>query len=193
MIRTALLIILSLSVASCVSDRERSTQAASSSQPVEVPVIMGTYATASEIAKFSSTVLVIFTNSDDNLRFRQRRSSDIPNGPEEQRGLALADGKTLYLPFVIASANGKDVDVFSSVGRYTAAKINGRDVLLRDDARVAYEERNELYDYGILIRVDERSGYIVDMKEVQHPSIKVLYADNSKPWNDPFVNGPNAR
>ena len=75
----------------------------------------------------------------------------------------------------------------------TRAVIQGHTVLLRDDALKAYRENNQLYDYGILIRVSDKATLFTDLDHVKHESIKVLYQDRSKGWDDPFVHGPNPR
>jgi hypothetical protein len=81
----------------------------------------------------------------------------------------------------------------ASITRYTRVEINGRKVLMRDDALRAFRKENKLYGYGILVEVKDRADFMLDLRKVEHPSVKVLYSDPSKPWNDPFVHGANAR
>ncbi len=64
---------------------------------------------------------------------------------------------------------------------------------MRDDAYNAFIKENKLYDYGILIRVASIVDPFLDLDEVEHKSIKELYDDKKKTWNDPFVHGPNER
>ena len=53
----------------------------------------------------------------------------------------------------------------------------------------ALRKENKLYDYGILVKVKDQADFMLDLGKVEHPSVKVLYSDPAKSWNDPFVHG----
>jgi hypothetical protein len=157
----------------------------------------GLYCTPGEIGGFSGTVLLIKRDWQDDLRYRMTFYSDVISAnsihQSELSGSCLADGDRLY----IAKASGYYSDgkprLLAYIDRYTRQIVNGRTVLMRDDALQAYREQNKLYDYGLLIRVADELAAHADLRDVEHPSVKVLYADPAKPWQDPFVHGPNER
>jgi hypothetical protein len=159
---------------------------------------LGVYASTSETGGFSGTVLALERNWNDQLRYRMRFYSDVSLGDDgieqdEPSGDCLIEGATLYLPQAHGfMREGKPI-LLATLTRYTRVTINGHTVLLRDDALRAYRAKNELYDYGILVRVGGPPEWLADLRSVKHPSIKTLYADPSKPWDDPFVHGPNLR
>ncbi len=158
----------------------------------------GVYASPSEIGGFSGTVLVLDRFKDNkDLSYRIRFYTDVHDvdavEEDERFGSALADGEQLYLPQASARKEDGKITTIATISRYRRATINSHVVLMRDDAWKAYTEQNALYDYGILIKVASKDGLLTDLKKVKHESIKSLYADPSKLWNDPFVFGPNAR
>jgi hypothetical protein len=156
---------------------------------------IGAYSSPSEIAGYSGTVLVIEKGSLDGLRHRMTVYSDVVSSnaieQPELEGGALTDGDKLY----IATASGFYHDgrpvISGRLERYTRVKINGRTVLLRDDALKAYREHNRLYDYGVLIKVAESIERFAKLADIKHESIKILYSDSKNEWKDPFVRGPN--
>ncbi len=143
-------------------------------------------------------MLVLEKGIPDEINYRMVFHSDV--GPSkrdivqnEQRGYVYTDGENLYIPTASGFyLDGKPV-LTAGISKYTRIEIKDRTVLLRDDALKAYREQNQLYDYGILIKVADKIGTLVNLKSVKHESIKVLYNDPSKEWKDPFVNGPNSR
>jgi hypothetical protein len=170
--------------------------AAASSQPSPQDWF-GVYATPVEISGFSGTTLCLQAGYQGSPQYRMRFYSDVISGDaikqEELFGGFLTDGDALYLPRAFGFVREGVTSLMATVDRYTLVTINGHKVLLRDDALRAYRKEDKLYDYGILIKVDDRPDAIVDLEKVQHPSIRSLYADPSKPWKDPFVHGANGR
>ena len=155
----------------------------------------GVYAMPSEVAGFAGEVLLLDEEFGRHSYAMQTYSDmvstdDIPQ--DKLSGSYLTEGEVLYLPHAIRYMRDGKPRLLAGIDRYTRVRINGRDVLLRDDALRAYRQENKLYDYGILIKVSDEGG-LVDLSKVERPSIKVLYADPSKPWADPFVHGPNPR
>jgi len=131
------------------------------------------------------------------FRYWLRSYSDARQADEiredKKFGELLIDSDRLYVPEASGYTRDSEPSLFASVTRYTRTAIRGRTVLLRDDALKAYREQNRLYDYGILIKVDDHADLLADLGHVKHESIKVLYEDPAKPWRDPLVNGPNSR
>jgi hypothetical protein len=158
---------------------------------------IGVYASTGEIGGFAGTVLVLEKELRDDIGYRLRsysdRSSTHDIKQDEQRGRCLIDGRTLYLPEAYGYMHDGEPQLLASITRFTLIEINGRNVLMRDDALRAFREENKLYDYGILIKVKDQADILLDLRKVEHPSITVLYSDPAKPWNDPFVHGPNSR
>ncbi|HEV2296590.1 MAG TPA: hypothetical protein VGR35_22290 [Tepidisphaeraceae bacterium] len=105
----------------------------------------------------------------------------------------MIEGRVVYLPEAYGYMHDGKPLLLASITRHTLIEVNGRKVLMRDDALRAFREHNKLYDYGILVKVKDEAGIMLDLRKVEHPSIKVLYADPAKPWNDPFVHGANSR
>jgi hypothetical protein len=166
--------------------------------PPNVPnVWLGVYASPGEIGGFSGTTLVIDTDSRNELSYRKRSYSDRISensiAQDERHGSCLAEGDTLYVPEAYGYFSDGKPRLLASIERLTRVTINGHQVLMRDDALKSFREDNKLYDYGILIKVSNASGWDVRLENVPSPSIKALYADPSKPWKDPFVHGPNSR
>jgi hypothetical protein len=156
---------------------------------------VGVYSSPEEIGVFSGTVLVI--EKDDELHYRKRFYSDVVSANDIKQdvrtGGCLADGDRLFIPEAYGYYRDGKPQLLASVERFTRASINGRIVLLRDDAREAYESEDKLYDYGILIKIADKADLMLDLDEVKHESIKLLYTDKTKGWKDPFVHGPNER
>jgi hypothetical protein len=197
---TTVLALLSLSCAG--AHRKAGSSAARATRPAIADAAtdetwLGVYASTSEVGGFSGTVLALERDWNDELRYRMHFYSDVSSADaieqDELRGDCLTEGDTLYLPQAYGfMREGKPV-LQAKVTRYTRVTINGHPVLLRDDALRAYRANNKLYDYGILVRVGGPPEWSADLRSVKHPSIKTLYPDPSKPWDDPFVHGPNAR
>ena len=123
--------------------------------------------------------------------------SDVADRDEiiesEKHGDVIVDGDKLFVPTASGSFKDGKPSLHAEITRYTRLQIKGHTVLLRDDALKAYREQNQLYNYGILIKVAESITYTEKLSVAKHESIKVLYENASKEWKDPFVNGPNKR
>lgn len=159
---------------------------------------LGVYASTSEIGGFTGTVLVLEKNlMGKDIGYRLRFHSDVSWSAaikqDERGGGCLIEGRALYLPEADGYMHDGKPHLRASIKRYTLVEINGRRVLIRDDALSAFRNQNKLYDYGILVKVQDQADILLDLTKVEHPSIKVLYADPNKPWDDPFVHGPNDR
>ena len=139
---------------------------------------------------------VVCINSRD-LNYRRNFHTDVrsPDDIEQdvQTGRCLIDGSRIFIPEAFGYVRDGKPHLMALVERFTRASINGYVVLLRDDARDAYESENKLYDYGILIKVSDNPDQFLNLDDVKHESIKVLYSDKTKVWKDPFTNGPNER
>jgi hypothetical protein len=186
---------------SCASTKSHVTRScAPAAQPMtEVAltndVWVGVYASTSEIGGFSGTVLLL-EQKDGNVEYRMRRHSDVSSNldipQDELRGTCLTVGNTLFLPEAYGFFNDGKPILLSNVTRYTHIEINGHRVLMRDDALRAFRTDHKLYDYGILVKVNDKPDR-VDIQKVAHPSIKMLQSNPNVPWQDPFVPGPNNR
>ena len=158
---------------------------------------VGIYSSTSEIGGFSGTVLAIEKDFRDALQYRMTFYSDVVLAnaikETEKHGDVLTDSDKLYVPTAYGHYLHGKPSLEASVTRYTRLEIKGRKVLLRDDALKAYREHNQLYDYGILIKVADTVDRFAKLDDAKHESIKVLYENPSKKWEDPFVNGPNKR
>src|SRR5206468_5709849 len=95
----------------------------------------------------------------------------------------------LYIPHAYGHIRDGKPDLTASLDRMSLIEINGHKTLMRDDALRTFRNENKLYDYGILIKVSDDPFYPLDLKKAEPPSIKLLYSDPTKPWNDPFVHG----
>jgi hypothetical protein len=183
-----------------VDVRARSTQSASPTTHVSATSKqdwLGVYASAGEISDYSGTVLALDDDLRGGIHYRMRFHSDTSTGDEltqnELCGSCLTDSASLYLPRAHGYMDDGEPQLIALIERYTFAEINGHKVLMRDDAHLAFRTENKLYDYGILIKVRDNADLAIDLEKVERPSIKLLYSNPSKPWNDPFVHGPNAR
>jgi hypothetical protein len=158
---------------------------------------LGVYASTSETGGFAGTVLVLEKGALDGISYRMRSYTDVRTVGEirqdEQRGGCLTEGNALYLPEAYGYMDDGKPRLLASIERYTLVEINGRKVLMREDALHAFRTQNKLYDYGILVKVKDEAELWLDLKEVEHPSIKLLYSDPTRSWKDPFVHGPNSR
>lgn len=192
-------------VVACISllvgcAREESGKAAEKNTGVQArpeDAWIGIYSSPSEIGIFSGTVLAIEKDRAGHLGYRKTFYSDVQSddstSDDEMRGSVRYEGDKLYVHRVSTYRSNGETRQLKSVDRYTRRIINGRVVLLRDDALKAYEEKNGLYDYGVLIKVANKVDRLTKLDDAKHESIKVLYSDPSKDWKDPFVNGPNKR
>jgi hypothetical protein len=160
---------------------------------------IGVYSSPSEIGGYTGTVLFIDRSITGQLEHRTISYSDVVitdkdriEQPESQGDIML-DGDKLYLSSASGFYYRRKPVISGHIERYTRVRINGRSVLLRDDALEAYRRHDSLYDYGILIKVADRTDAFADVNKVKHESIKVLYKNPKKEWNDPFVHGANKR
>lgn len=158
----------------------------------------GVYTSPSEIGGFSSTVLSLEEEfGGRGLRARMRSRSDVVDVNKiqeaEQHAFPLTDRDHLYLPKALGYVHDGKTSLLATVERYTRVTIQGHAVLMRDDALQAFRAQNRLYDYGILMKVLDKSDLFLDLGTAQHQSIKVLYVNATAPWADPFVHGPNQR
>jgi hypothetical protein len=158
---------------------------------------IGVYSSPSEIGGYSGTALSIEKSFSGGLEHRMTFYSDVViKGSIEQselEGDVLIDGDKIYIATASGFYSHRKPVLSGRVERYTRVRIKGRTVLLRDDALEAYRRHDRLYDYGILIKVADRTDSSVDLKNVRHESIKVLYRNPKNEWNDPFVHGANKR
>jgi hypothetical protein len=158
---------------------------------------IGIYASTSEIGGFSGTTLALSEDSRDALCYRMRFYSDVISVNQIQQdelyGSCLTDRNVLYLPKADGFIHDGKPTLLASIERYALMEVNGHKVLMRDDALQAFLKENRLYDYGILVKVSDQADFAADLKKVEHPSIKMLYANPAHPWSDPFVSGPNGR
>jgi len=143
----------------------------------------GVYASPKEVAGFTGTVLALEKGKSSVVEYRKLFYSDAgptgKDGDPYERGECTTSGSSLHM------ASGKLTD------SYTLARIQGHVVLMRTDAWGMYQKSGKLYDYGIFIKVEAGADPALRLETVTHPSIKLLYSDPSKPWQDPFVHGPN--
>ncbi|MGC4004604.1 MAG: hypothetical protein QM811_16375 [Pirellulales bacterium] len=163
----------------------------------------GVYVSPSEIGGFSRTKLVIekyeilpgcYYRMTSSSCVRAIFQGEVEIEEKEKHGEVLSDGDKLYIPEATGRQSKEKIELRAGIERYTRVMINGRTVLMRDDALKAWTKDRELYDYGILIKVgevDENADADIDLAKVRSESIKVLYKDQTKPWNDPFIHGPN--
>ena len=166
--------------------------------PIGLSDWIGIYTSPSEIKGFSHTVLAI-DNRDSGVRAMRVFRSDIEMSelidPGDRDGACIIEGDQIYISEGWGLKRGDEVMVYGALERYTRVEINERVVLMRDGAYSAYKKEGKLYDYGVLIKVgdDPSNKGGVSWKGAAHESIKVLYADPTKPWKDSFVHGPNER
>ena len=174
-----------------------SVQAATKPAEPATEDFLGVWASPAEIGGFSGTVLVLEKDLSDEIGYRMRFYTDTDLSGEikqdERRGSSLTSGHAIYIPQASGFYHDGKPLLLASVTQYTLMQINGHAVLVRDDALKAYQTENKLYDYGILIRVTAKAEPLLELKKVEHPSIKLLYSDPNKPSADPFVHGPTPR
>lgn len=111
---------------------------------------------------------------------------------------AKANGTFSFNLFGCTGSFSDDGDINLSDGWFKAgdrlwhpSKLNGHDVLWTGGSWKLWSKERKLYDYGLLVRVDE-SNPIAALKDP--PSVATLYGGKVKPtlkeWRDPFVFGP---
>lgn len=158
---------------------------------------IGVYSSPSEISGFTGTVILIEEGLHDDLNYRKTFYSDVSsrNSIEQDmcRGSCLTEGNRIYIPEAYGFYRDGKPKLLSSVDRYTKVVVNGHVTLMRDDAYNSFLTESKLYDYGILIKVPANADPFLDFEKVEHKSIKILYDDKTKKWNDPFVSGANER
>lgn len=151
----------------------------------------GVYMSPSEIGTFHRTILTLIDPDLGEHTYLLRQQTDmvvVGTIPQDVfRGQFAVEGPRLFLPIANGMTNGGQPSLSAHLDRYTRIVLNGRIVLMRDDALRVFRTSNQLYDYGILIKVPDNGSPFQDLQQVQQESIKVLYADPSKPWQDPFV------
>jgi hypothetical protein len=197
MMRYFKILVIALLGVSCVRPDDRTT-----TQPI-VEITMpetdwsGVYASTSEVGDFTGTVLMIEKGSRGKLDYRLTSYSctvsedTIPQ--DEHAGHCLTDGNVLYLPKADGYMYEGKPKLLAFITRFTRVEVNGHTVLMRDDALRAFRSENKLYDYGLLVKLKTPTSGRLDLHTVEHPSVKVLYTDPTKPWNDPFLYGANSR
>ncbi|MEM9826868.1 MAG: hypothetical protein AAF958_09780 [Planctomycetota bacterium] len=157
----------------------------------------GVYASTSEVGIFTSTVLVIDDGSMSYIGYDMKFTTDVVSDDNIQQdrlhGAVLTEENRIYIPVAHGSRRKGKISLMATIFRYTRIEIDGKVVLLRDDALEAYEKEKKLYGYGVLIRVADYPGMfgMLDFDRVKHPSIKSLYKDKTKGTSDPFTSGLN--
>jgi hypothetical protein len=167
-------------------------------QDVNSSTWIGVYTSPSEVGGFSGTVLSVEAEfQTDRLRYRMTFYSDVVLADaideKEKSGQLLPENNELFVPEASGYTSDGKVSLLAKITRYTRIQINGHTVLMRDDALKEYREHDRLYDYGILIKVQDSADFFVNLDKVKHESLKVLYKDPGKEWKDPFVHGANDR
>lgn len=189
-----MLVLVSVSCAQPDSKTSRMQDLATQPAPIDASSKekwLGIYASPIEIGGFARTTLVLVDGLRDEISYQMRFHSDVRLADdialEELHGRCLIDGDVLYVPQVFGYTTNGQPRVIAEVTRFTLLEINGHKTLMRDDALRAFRIENKLYDYGILIKVSGTMNRPPDLRNVQHPSIKLLHSDPNKPWSDPFV------
>ncbi|WP_147868527.1 hypothetical protein [Stieleria maiorica] len=156
---------------------------------------IGVYTSPSEVGRFTGTKLKVDKDGPDKLGYQMQFYSDFSDAndieQEELSGQLLVEENRLYLPEAHGSYRKGKPQLFAMISRYTKVQIGGRTVLLQDDAYSEFQRSGKLYDYGILIKVTNKSGFQIDYRKAPHLSIKTLSMPPTAPWKDPFVHGPN--
>ena len=199
-----LLTVLLSGSAACSHQPSKAAPTGSSIQPVLSRAKrewIGVYTSPEEVGGYSGTALDIKEGyfgklshrmtfySDGNLVVEGTRDIEEP----EKSGDVMVDGNKLYVATATGSITHGKASLDAGLERYTRVRVCGRVVLMRDDALELYRRKNELYDYGILIKVSDSDGSLSKLAAAKHESIKVLYQHPANGWQDPFVNGPNVR
>jgi hypothetical protein len=203
MTRSLITTAVALLSVSCVGPHGgTATRPRAATQPAAARAVLeddwpGVYASPSEIGGFAGTVLAVEKGPRDGMNYRMYSRSDVSSSDAIRQdvlhGSCLSDGSELYMPYAYGFMHEGEPRLLASITRFTLVEIDGRKVLMRDDALRAFREQNKLYDYGILIKTNDQPDVSLDLAKVEHPSIKVLYSDPTQPWSDPFVHGPNSR
>jgi len=172
--------------------------AAATTREADLEKWIGAYSSPGETGGVSGTVLVITHPFESKeIQYKMTFYTDVHTTGEieesEKSGQLLAEGEELFLPQASGYTREGKVSLRAYIERYTRVRVNGRTVLMRDDALREFREHDRLYDYGILIKVSDTADLFTDLEKVKHESIKVLYRDPKKEWKDPFVNGGNER
>jgi hypothetical protein len=183
-------------LASCTATNAPATSpAAATTAPSVSPNWVGVYASTGEVGGFAGTVLHLARDINGDLVYRMRIRSDVYDPTEiqqsELRGDCLTVGGILYLPTADGYVRDGKTELRASLDKYALMKINGHDVLMRADAAQIYKKDHKLYDYGILIKVSDESSRFIDLTNISNPSVKLLYADPTKPWSDPYISPLN--
>ncbi len=187
------LLIAALSAGCSTQSERQSTEALATA----VDEWIGVYSSPSEIGVFTRTVLVVEKGLSNDLSFRKTFFSDVEIADSIEQdihsGSCLFEANRIYIPEAFGYYRDGKPHLLGSIERYTKVTVNGHVTLMRDDAYRAFKSQNTLYDYGILIKVSTDVDAALEIKKVEHKSIKILYNDQTKQWNDPFVHGPNKR
>lgn len=179
--------------AAAIDDSVAQTTQSTSSPSSQPSDWSGVYMMPREVSGFAGTTLTILKSiGDSGFHFKITSYSDSGPTSRKSQGSCIIDGDSLYIAEGGGAFDADDDTVWISMERYHRRFINGTVVLLRDDALKALERENKLYDYGILIRAGD-ADWLERKQPASRPSVKMLYEDPTKPWNDPFVNGPNSR
>jgi len=183
----------------------KQTNTTAATQPAATPATtidewIGIYSSPSEIGVFTGTVLTIEKGLTGDLEYRKTFYSDVVLDESEDSfdqkvysGSCRIEDICIYIPIAFGWYRDGKPHLHASIDRYTKVAVNGQVTLMRDDAYTAFRSENKLYDYGILIKVATEADKFLELEKVEHTSIKILYADETKPWKDPFVHGPNER
>ncbi|QDU55156.1 hypothetical protein [Aeoliella mucimassa] len=160
----------------------------------------GIYASTSEVEGYTGTVIAIEPAAGHYSKFltyRKRYFTDVSIGglieQDEITGECVANSDVIYFSEAYGFLANGHITLAARLDEYTKVTINDHVVLMREDALEAYKAENKLYDYGILVRIDDRDPTAKSLTSIKHPSIKILYENTDHAWKDPFVNGANPR
>jgi hypothetical protein len=156
---------------------------------------LGIYATPREISGYTRSVLSIEPGLDGKLQYRLLYQSDVDIQDsikqDVYRGDLIVEGENAFVPVAEAYMKDGKVQITSRVQKYTKITLKGTIALFREDSLLIFKDSGKLYDYGILIRLDETEASQRELEDLQLKSIKILYHDPTMLWKDPFVEDAN--
>lgn len=138
----------------------------------------GVYATPDEISGFSGTTLELKNGKFRYWFYSDVRTSDEPKYPITGK-YEFQDGKLILNNKLNQKVWFVDV-------------VNNIPVLWRNDALKIWKQERKIYDYGVLIWIENEIPED-DLYKLKRVSVRDLYSEENKKqvkeWKDPFVHG----
>ncbi len=146
----------------------------------------GVYSSPVEVEGFSKMVLHLYAIDESTLVYRMIYKSDfkfsmVDSEAIEQdifEGRCMIDGDSLYLPIANGVISKEKIKLDARVIKLVRTKLDNKTVLMRDEALEFFSKEAKVNQYGVYLRVTDKSQSTVELEKIDKWSLRKLIGDN---------------